>query len=134
MGIRLARHQETGIALARWLAARPEVNRVLHPAIETDPGHAIWARDFKGASGLFGMELKPVSGPAVRAFLDALKLFGMGYSWGGFESLIVPFDTSRDRALPSKFAGPTFRLHAGLEDLEDLTGDLDQAFHALANA
>ena len=92
LDVRLARHQETGIRLAQWLQARPEVSRVLHPALSDDPGHALWKRDFKGATGLFSAILNPVSKPALAAFLDGLKLFGMGYSWGGYESLVIPFD------------------------------------------
>jgi cystathionine beta-lyase len=133
MGVRLARHHQSGLAVARWLEQRPEVARVLHPALESDPGHAIWKRDFKGASGLFSVELKPVSDAAVRAFLDGSVLFGMGYSWGGFESLIVPFET-RGRSMPSTLEGPAFRLHVGLEDVEDLTADLEAGFAAMARA
>ena len=90
LGVRLERHQRSGLEIAEWLAARPEVARVLHPALPTDPGHAIWRRDFKGASGLFSIVLKPASHEALARMLDGLKLFGMGYSWGGFESLILP--------------------------------------------
>ena len=133
LGVRLARHQEAGIAIARWLKERPEVSSVIHPALESDAGHAIWKRDFAGASGLFALELKPVSDKKLRAFLDALELFGMGYSWGGFESLIIPVDT-RYRLLPSPYKGPLLRLHIGLEDLDDLTGDLEAGFAALSNA
>jgi cystathionine beta-lyase len=131
MGVRLARHQESGLAVARYLQGRPEVARVLHPALESDPGHALWKRDFKGACGLFGFELKPVEDARLRNFLDSLKLYGMGYSWGGFESLLIPFDTSTARTLPSPFRGPTLRIHIGLEDVADLTADLDAAFAAL---
>ncbi|WP_379770607.1 cystathionine beta-lyase [Flaviflagellibacter deserti] len=131
MGIRLARHQETGFALARWLQSRPEVAQVMHPGLETDPGHAIWKRDFSGASGLFGFELREGYSQAdIERFLNSLTLYGMGYSWGGFESLIIPFDT-RGRSLPSRFKGRTLRIHAGLEDVEDLIADLDRAFPAL---
>ncbi len=94
MAVRLARHNESGMKVARWLAARPEVARVLHPGLESDPGHAIWKRDFTGASGLFSIVLKPASEKAVYAFMDELTLFGMGYSWGGFESLVISFDCS----------------------------------------
>src|SRR6202012_5322156 len=85
-------HQRSGLEMARWLAARPEVLRVLHPGLESDPGHAIWKRDFTGASGLLSIVLKPGSQKAVDALLDSVRLFGMGFSWGGFESLISPFD------------------------------------------
>ena len=94
LAVRLAQHHRSGLEMARWLAQRPEVLRVLHPGLESDPGHALWKRDFTGASGLFGIVLKPVPQASVDAMLDSLKLFGMGYSWGGFESLVIPFDCS----------------------------------------
>ena len=125
MAVRLARHQETGLKLARWLQARPEVSRVLHPALESDPGHAIWKRDFTGASGLFGVVLKPVSHEKFAAFMDSLALFGMGYSWGGYESLIVPAKIHRT-ARKFEAEGPVVRIHAGLEDAGDLIADLEQ--------
>jgi cystathionine beta-lyase len=130
MAVRLARHQETALKLARWLQVRPEVARVLHPALESDPGHAIWRRDFKGASGLFGVVLKPVGRNAFAAFMDSLKLFGMGYSWGGYESLIVPAKIQRT-ARPLEAEGPVVRIHAGLEDAGDLIADLDQGLGKL---
>ena len=92
LGVRLARHQQSAIEIARWLAERPEVARVIHPGLPSDPGHTIWKRDFTGASGLFSIVLKPVAHERLAAMLDGLSLFGMGYSWGGFESLILPFD------------------------------------------
>jgi cysteine-S-conjugate beta-lyase len=118
--------------MARWLAARPEVMRVLHPALETHPGHAIWKRDFTGASGLFSIVLKPVPQQAVDAMLDTVKLFGMGFSWGGFESLVIPFDCDLYRTA-TKWApgGPTLRFHIGLENVDDLKADLDRGFAAL---
>jgi len=132
LAVRLAHHQRSGIEMAEWLQARPEVSRVLHPALPSDPGHAIWKRDFSGASGLFSLILKPVPEPAVAAFFDALRLFGMGYSWGGYESLAIPFDC-RDYRTATTWAveGPAVRLHIGLEDVADLKADLDQAFAAL---
>ncbi len=132
LGVRLRRHQDSALAVARWLQARPEVLRVLHPGLEDDPGHAIWRRDFGGASGLFSIVLKPVSQAAVHAFMDALTLFGMGFSWGGYESLIIMFDCAGYRsATPWNPGGPTLRLHIGLEDIADLTADLDRGFAAL---
>jgi cystathionine beta-lyase len=127
MPVRLARHQETGLALAHWLALRAEVARVLHPGLESDPSHALWKRDFKGASGLFGVLLKPASTKQFAAFMDSLKLFGMGYSWGGYESLIVPSHIHRSA---TKFSGEgrLIRIHAGLEDAGDLIADLEQGF------
>ncbi len=130
MAIRLARHQETALKLARWFQARPEVARVLYPALPDDPGHALWRRDFSGASGLFGVELKPASKAAVAAMLDNYKLFGMGWSWGGFESLAVT--TKIHRSQPGyRPAGPLLRFHAGLEDADDLIADLAAGFDRL---
>lgn len=135
MGIRLARHHASGLAVARWLAARPEVARVLHPALESDPGHALWTRDFTGASGLFGVVLHPMPEAAVEAFLDALALFGKGYSWGGFESLAVRVKLAGVRtATPPDLGGPLVRLHVGLEDVDDLVADLTAGFAAMAAA
>jgi cystathionine beta-lyase len=131
LSVRLAQHHTSGLDMARWLAARPEVIRVLHPGLESDPGHAIWKRDFTGASGLFSIVLKPAPQKAVDALLDAVKLFGMGYSWGGFESLVIPFDCASYRSA-TKWApgGPTLRLHIGLENVEDLKADLARGFEA----
>jgi cystathionine beta-lyase len=130
--VRLARHQETGLRLARWLQARPEVARVLHPGLEDDPGHALWKRDFSGACGLFGLVLKPVPEAAVAAFVDGLAHFGLGWSWGGFESLIVPAHILRT-ARPFQSEGPVLRIHAGLEDADDLLADLEQGLERLRN-
>jgi cystathionine beta-lyase len=132
---RLARHQETGLALARWIAKRPEVDRVLHPALKAAAGHSLWKRDFTGASGLFGVVLKPVEAGPLKAFFNALKLFGMGWSWGGYESLCVHVrpDLARS-AVPWTEKGPVLRLHAGLEDGDDLIADLEHAFAAMAAA
>ncbi|VIO74215.1 cystathionine beta-lyase [Bradyrhizobium ivorense] len=135
LSVRLAQHHRSGLEIARWLAGRPEVARVLHPALETDPGHAIWKRDFTGASGLFSIVLKPVPQKAVDTMLNTLKLFGMGFSWGGFESLAIPFDCSEYRTA-TKWApgGPTLRLHIGLENVDDLKADLERGFAALQAA
>lgn len=131
--VRLRQHQETGLALADWLAQRPEVARVIHPARPDHPGHALWQRDFTGASGLFAIVLKPASREALSAMLDGLSLFGMGYSWGGYESLILPFDPRTYRSATAWEAeGPALRIHAGLEDIEDLKADLDAGFRRLA--
>jgi cystathionine beta-lyase len=131
LSVRLAQHHKSGLEMARWLATRPEVMRVLHPALETDPGHAIWKRDFTGASGLFSIVLNPAPQHAVDAMLDTVKLFGMGFSWGGFESLVIPFDCDLYRTA-TKWApgGPTLRFHIGLENVEDLKADLDRGFAA----
>ena len=135
MGVRLAQHHQAGLKVARWLAARPEIARVLHPALESCPGHAVWRRDFSGASGLFSIVFKPVAQSAVNAFLDELRLFGIGASWGGFESLAIPFDCTSIRTATKWLpGGPTVRLHIGLEDVEDLIADLERGFAALAAA
>jgi cystathionine beta-lyase len=131
LAVRLAQHHRSGLDMARWLAARPEVLRVLHPALESDPGHAIWKRDFTGASGLFSIVLKPAAQKAVDALLDTLKLFGMGYSWGGFESLVIPFDCAPYRTATTWApGGPTLRFHIGLENVDDLKADLERGFKA----
>jgi cystathionine beta-lyase len=131
LGVRLDQHQRSALDIARWLATRPEVLTVLHPGLESDPGHAIWKRDFAGASGLFSIVLKPAPAKAVDALLDTVKLFGMGYSWGGFESLIIPFNCSDYRtATRWTPGGPTLRLHIGLEHVDDLKADLDRGFAA----
>lgn len=130
MPVRLARHQETALKLARWLGTRPEVARVLYPALEDDPGHTIWKRDFTGASGLLGVVLNPVPRNALAAFFDGFELFGRGYSWGGYESLIVPAHIRRTaKEFPAR--GPVLRIHAGLENPGDLISDLDAAFARL---
>ncbi|MBV9063808.1 MAG: cystathionine beta-lyase, partial [Alphaproteobacteria bacterium] len=133
MPVRLKRHGETALVLARWLQHRPEVSRVLYPALEEDPGHGVWKRDFTGATGLFGVVLKPSPHKALAAFFDTLRLFGMGFSWGGYESLIVP---SKLHRTVSKFEaeGPLIRIHAGLEDVDDLIADLEQGFGAMKAA
>ena len=131
LAVRLAQHHRSALDMARWLATRPEVVRVLHPALESDPGHTIWKRDFTGASGLFSIVLKPAPQKSVDALLDAVTLFGMGFSWGGFESLVIPFDCAPYRSA-TKWApgGPTLRLHIGLENVEDLKSDLERGFEA----
>jgi cystathionine beta-lyase len=135
MAVRLKRHCESGLRVARWLEKRPEVLRVLHPALESDPGHAIWQRDFSGACGLFSIVLKPASDKSVYAFMNELALFGMGFSWGGFESLVIVFDCAEYRTA-TKWApgGPTLRFHIGLEDPDDLITDLEAGFAAMAAA
>jgi cysteine-S-conjugate beta-lyase len=133
--VRLRRHEAQGLALARWLAARPEVERVLHPALPSCPGHERWRRDFTGASGLFSIVLRrDIAKPAVDAMLDGMELFGMGFSWGGFESLMVPVYPARMRTATQWDTGPVLRLHAGLEDLDDLLADLAAGFDRLRGA
>jgi cysteine-S-conjugate beta-lyase len=128
MPIRLKRHQETALELARWLQARPEIARVLHPALENDSGYSIWRRDFKGSSGLFGIVLNPVPHAALAAFIDNLEHFGLGFSWGGYESLIVPAHITRTARRTSVPEGPLLRIHAGLEASGDLIADLARGF------
>ncbi len=132
LGVRLKRHQETALTLARWLQGRPEVARVLHPALDGDPGHALWQRDFSGACGLFGVVLKPASKAAVDAMIDGLTHFGLGFSWGGYESLLVPSDVHRT-AKHFAAEGPVIRIHAGLEDSGDLIADLTKGFERLTS-
>jgi cysteine-S-conjugate beta-lyase len=135
LSVRLERHYRSGLEVARWLQQRPEVLRLLHPAMPSDAGYAIWKRDFTGASGLFSMVLKPVPQKAVFAFLDTLELFGIGASWGGYESLAIPFDCAPLRtATRWQPGGPTVRFHIGLEAVEDLLADLERGFAALAAA
>jgi cystathionine beta-lyase len=120
------------LTVARWLEKRPEVARVLYPALESDPGHAIWKRDFEGAASLFALVLKPVAHAKVEAFVDALELFGIGSSWGGFESLVTVVHADANRtATRWNPGGPALRLHIGLEDPEDLIADLEGGFRAL---
>ena len=133
LAVRLKQHWKAGVALAEWIARQPEVERVLHPALPGDPGHALWKRDFTGACGLFGVVLKEgVTERALASMIDGLELYGIGSSWGGFESLIVPFDPRETRSAtkwPHK--GPCFRIHAGLENEEDLIADLEAGFERL---
>lgn len=127
--VRLAQHQAAALDMAAWLDARDEVQRVMHPALESDSGHALWARDFKGSTGLFGIILKPVETQALGRFLDGMNYFGMGYSWGGFESLMIPVQPENYRTATTWAPdGPTLRLHIGLEDVDDLKSDLDAGF------
>ncbi len=132
LSVRLKRQQETATELAAWLKTREEVARVLFPPLHDDPGHVLWKRDFTGACGLFGVVLKPARDKAVAAMLDGMSHFGLGYSWGGFESLIIPARIHRN--FPPKFEGPLLRLHAGLEDVEDLKADLTAGFDRLRQA
>ena len=137
MALRLKQHHESGIKLAEWIAQQPEVERVLHPGLPSDPGHALWKRDFKGACGLFGVVLKSGIKPeALRALIDSVELYGLGASWGGFESLILHFDPREIRTATKwpregQSAGPCFRVHAGLEHVDDLIADMGRGFAAL---
>ena len=132
LATRLARHWQSGLALAEWIARQPEVERVLYPALPSDPGYAIWKRDFVGACGLFGVVLKPVRREAYAALIDGLTLYGIGASWGGYESLVMPFDPREVRSVTQwPYPGPCFRIHAGLESIEDLIADMDAGFRRL---
>ena len=134
MGVRLRQHQASAYEIAAWLETRPEVARVRYPALPSDPGHAVWKRDFTGAAGLFACDFSKRFTAADRdRFVDALRLFGIGYSWGGFESLAVPVHLGGIRTVTEKPAAASVRLHIGLEDLRDLKADLTGAFAALEN-
>jgi cystathionine beta-lyase len=135
IGVRMKQQMQNAITVARWLQARAEVKRVLFPALEGDPGHAIWKRDFEGAASLFSLVLNPVSKEQVSAFVNALKLFGIGSSWGGYESLVTAPGIAHLRTATTwPNDGQVIRLHIGLEDPEDLTADLQQAFARMAAA
>jgi cystathionine beta-lyase len=133
MGVRLAQQMDSGMQVAHWLRQRPEVRQVLHPALPGAAGHAIWKRDFTGACSLFGVEFRPEhSVESTHAFVEALELFGIGASWGGFESLALPTTGFVTRtASAAKFEGPLVRLHIGLEDVDDLIADLEQGLQVM---
>jgi cystathionine beta-lyase len=126
LGVRLAQHQASALKIAQWLADQPDVARVLHPALPGCPGHDLWQRDFTGSSGLFSFILKGGDEKSRAALIDGLAHFGIGYSWGGFESLALPVDPARYRSATLWQAeGPAVRLQIGLEDPDDLIADLD---------
>jgi len=127
LSLRMKQHQESATAIAKWLATRPEVESVLYPALPGDPGHEIWKRDFLGASGLFGVQFRPFSDAAFAAMLDNMDVFQLGYSWGGFESLMVPcYPTKLRSAQKWTPKGPLLRVHAGLESVDDLIADFEK--------
>jgi cysteine-S-conjugate beta-lyase len=133
LATRLARHQASALEIASWLRARPEVKEVLYPALPGARGHELWRRDFTGATGLFGVVLHPVAKERIAAMLDGMRLFAMGWSWGGFESLVIPTHPERVRSVTRWDAGgPCLRLHVGLEDPADLLADLEDGFARLA--
>jgi cystathionine beta-lyase len=135
LAVRLARHQENAAKVAHWLQSQPAVARVLYPALPDDPGHALWKRDFTGASGLLGVVFSRSSEAAVAALIDGLELFALGFSWGGFESLVAPFSPGSARtAMPWTAPIPGIRLHIGLEDPDDLLADLDKGLARFAKA
>ncbi len=131
--LRMARHGQSGLQIAHWLQAQPEVVAIYHPALPGCPGHDLWLRDFSGTCGLFSFALKPASSAAVDAFLDALRLFGLGFSWGGFESLAISCAPQlKVRNFERDYGGPLIRLHIGLEDPQDLIADLRSGLDAYA--
>ncbi|HTD89289.1 MAG TPA: cystathionine beta-lyase [Burkholderiales bacterium] len=135
IGVRMKQQMTNAIRVARWLEQRAEVKRVLFPALESDPGHAIWKRDFEGAASLFSLVLNPVNKKQITAFVNALKLFGIGSSWGGYESLVTAPNIAPLRTATKWVAdGPVIRLHIGLEDPEDLIADVSQAFAEMSAA
>lgn len=137
MHTRLKQHEASALILADWLATRDEIDIVLHPARASHPDHALWQRDFAGSNGLFGAIMAPTSDAKLDAFLEALKLFGMGFSWGGYESLLIPCDDQLDRIDGDRIhgrAGPLIRIHAGLEAVEDMIADLEQGFAIMAQS
>lgn len=135
LGVRLKQHQDSALAIATWLKTRPEVARVLHPALPDCPGHDLWRRDFTGSTGLFSFVLNGGDDAARAALIDGLAHFGIGYSWGGFESLALPIDPARYRSATSWTAqGPAIRLNIGLEDTDDLIVDLEAGLARFAQA
>ena len=130
----MRQHDKNGRKLAEWLEGRAEVERVLHPGLSTNPSFEIWKRDFTGACGLFGVVLKSYPEKAIAAMLDGLELYGMGASWGGYESLILLTNPAQIRTVTKnqwENGGPTLRIHAGLEDIDDLIADLEKGFQRL---
>jgi len=135
IGVRMKQQMANALKVSRWLESRAEVKRVLFPALESDPGHAIWKRDFEGAASLFGFVLNPVTKKQVTAFVNALKLFGIGSSWGGYESLVTAPNIAPLRSATKWTAdGPVIRFHIGLEDADDLIADVEQAFARMTSA
>jgi len=131
LATRLARHEASALQVARALQSHPAVKRVLHPALPDDPGHALWKRDFLGSSGLFALELASASGAQVARFVEGLECFAIGYSWGGYESLVVPANLRGARSVRPWEGGPLIRLQIGLEDSGDLLADLDRALESM---
>jgi cystathionine beta-lyase len=131
MGVRLEHHRKSALEVARWLEKHPAVDRVLHPALESHPGHEIWKRDFSGSSGIFSIVLASGGQKEAHAFLDALEIFGLGYSWGGYESLAVHVRLNDRTVAKGEYPGPVIRLQIGLEDVPDIIADLEKGFAAI---
>ncbi|HSS26346.1 MAG TPA: cystathionine beta-lyase [Usitatibacter sp.] len=134
LATRLKQHEASALKLARSLRSHAAVKRVLHPALPDDPGHALWKRDFLGSSGLFGIELQPMAMAQVTRFVEGLECFALGYSWGGYESLVVPANLRGARSARPWQGGPLLRLQVGLEDADDLLADLERALEAMNRA
>ena len=134
MGVRLERHQKSALEIARWLETMLGVSRVLHPGLESHPGHSLFKRDFSGSSGIFSIVLAGGGQKQAHAFLDALRIFGLGYSWGGYESLAVPVFIGDRVVAKGSYDGPLIRLQIGLEDVEDLKADISAGLAAAAAA
>ena len=135
MAVRMKEQARSALAVTQWLQARPEVSRVLYPPLPADPAHALWSRDYTGAAALFGVVMKGGTEPAAHAMLNRLELFGLGYSWGGFESLVTPETHQMAyREQPTPLEGPLLRFHIGLEDSVDLIADLEAGLGAWAEA
>ncbi|MDN2582673.1 cystathionine beta-lyase [Aquibium sp. ELW1220] len=134
LGVRLRRHEASALTLAAWLEDQPQVARVLHPGLPSFPGHALWKRDFSGACGLFSVELLPCEPASLRAMVDGLRHFGIGFSWGGYESLVLPVHPETRQIARWDGKGPVLRLHVGLEAVEDLRDDLAEGLARLRSA
>ncbi len=134
MHARLKQHEASALQVAQWLKTHPAVRRVLHPALAEDPGHALWKRDFLGSAGLFAIELAPATNEQLAALIDRLECFALGYSWGGYESLIVPANLRGARSVSPWQGGPLLRLQIGLEDPADLFADLVRGFDRMTTA
>jgi len=127
---RLETHERQALEIARWLQAQPQVKRVFHPALPEHPGHRLWQRDFKGSNGLLSFELREKDDAYLERFIDALQVFGLGASWGGFESLVTVADTQDRNSTEDRALNPVVRLHVGLEDVGVLIEDLQRGFIA----
>lgn len=135
LDVRLQRHGESGLEVARWLAEREEIAAIYHPALPGASGHEIWKRDYSGACGLFAVAFAPASSPAIAAFLNSMTLFGLGFSWGGYESLAIDCDPQlKVRSCRKVYPGPLVRFHVGLEDPQDLIQDLEKGLYAFRAA